>query len=380
MPHLARCTLETTLSSPSLQPLFDRVLSFRPKLSVVGIRESPKTSHGSPFDYSRVIYRANDVLKYYRACRRKFRRGRTPTTPSRPLLSPRGITRSTVPRNWLQQRRLSPFPFSFFHILSFSLVLKTLSFSSSLNPSLSRASRTPIFPHIFLAAFSSLFPFAFSHGDSSVSSSLFMVFYNWSIWFRYVLLLSRTSPLVVLLSALSSWIILVYPSMLVFSGFSESFVFFVVNFYGIVNFFFLSKTNQLRLIKTFFISRVSLIIYKYRNRGRILTNLERISKCSKFCTEQSAIFSKIFQGTILHLIDRTRKNRFAVIGTRVRCSLPYFQVLTLVFSNSLIVVYLFLARCRISFHATHLRYFNISPPMEQTQFWFLLSSFFHFSM
>lgn len=185
MPHLARCTLETTLSPPSLQPLFDRVLSFRPKLSVVGIRESPKTSHGSPFDYSRVIYRANDVLKYYRACRRKFRRGRTPTTPSRPLLSPRGITRSTVPRNWLQQRRLSPFPSSLFHILSFSLVLKTLSFSSSLDPSLSRASRAPIFPHIFLAASSSLFPSAFSHGDSSVSPSLFMVFYNWSTWFRH---------------------------------------------------------------------------------------------------------------------------------------------------------------------------------------------------
>lgn len=274
MPHLARCTLETTLSPPSLQPLFDRVLSFRPKLSVVGIRESPKTSHGSPFDYSRVIYRANDVLKYYRACRRKFRRGRTPTTPSRPLLSPRGITRSTVPRNWLQQRRLSPFPSSFFHLLSFSLVLKTLSFSSSLDPSLSRASRTPIFPHIFLAAFSSLFSPAVSHGDSFVSPYLFMV-YNWSTWFRYALPVSRTSPLVVSLSALSSRIILVYPSMLVFSGFSEMFVFFVVNFYSTVDFFFLSKTNQLRLIKTFFIFRASLIIYKYRNRGRILRNLER---------------------------------------------------------------------------------------------------------
>lgn len=45
------------------------------------VDESPKTSRGSPFDYSRVIYRANDVLKYYRGRRREFRRGRrTPTT------------------------------------------------------------------------------------------------------------------------------------------------------------------------------------------------------------------------------------------------------------------------------------------------------------
>lgn len=214
MPHLARCTLETTLSPPSLQPLFDRVLSFRPKLSVVGIRESPKTSHGSPFDYSRVIYRANDVLKYYRACRRKFRRGRTPTTPSSPLLSPRGITRSTVPRNWLQQRRLSPFPSSLFHILSFSLVLKTLSFSSSLNPSLSRTSRAPIFPHIFLAASSSLFPSAFSHGDSSVSPSLFMVFYNWSTWFRHAPLVSRTSLVGSFRFIPLRWYLVAFPSCL----------------------------------------------------------------------------------------------------------------------------------------------------------------------
>lgn len=75
MPHLARLyTVETTRppASPLLSALFPPPFP-APSWSPVD-EPSPKTrSHGSPFDYSRVIYRANDVLKYYRGRGRKGR-------------------------------------------------------------------------------------------------------------------------------------------------------------------------------------------------------------------------------------------------------------------------------------------------------------------
>lgn len=76
MPHLARLyTVETTRPRPhssSPTALFPPPFP-APSWSPVD-EPSPKTrSHGSPFDYSRVIYRANDVLKYYRGRGRKGR-------------------------------------------------------------------------------------------------------------------------------------------------------------------------------------------------------------------------------------------------------------------------------------------------------------------
>ena len=123
--------------------------------------------------------------------------GRSPTTPSRPLLfSTRNYSVDDSAKtdfNNVVSLSLLFSPFSSYISLSLSLSFLYICLvssvfqksSTSLSVSLSRRFFRLHFPRPRSPRF---FPPAFRHDASSISPSLFMVFYTWSPWARYGLL------------------------------------------------------------------------------------------------------------------------------------------------------------------------------------------------